>query len=157
MTLAEHVIRNALNNGKTVELPSLELTMEKKDRASEIDSTADAARFGRAVRYGRTNSTCDHCGRTATLVGVCEIPNATYPTIWLCSICEAYFWDVNNGDLSAHITTDSSCYSSNESDKKAVRAYITRLYRNAEAKSDKYAISHLNVISKILDKMWGDK
>ena len=70
MTLAERVIRDVLDNGKTVEIPSLGLNMIKSE---------DDLQFGRAVNYGRTNSICDHCGRTATLAGICEDSNTSYP------------------------------------------------------------------------------
>lgn len=43
--------------------------------------------FGRYVSYTRTNSICDHCGRTATLKAMRENPRQAY--LWLCGTCES--------------------------------------------------------------------
>lgn len=46
--------------------------------------------FGRYVSYTRTNSICDHCGRTATLKAMRENPKDPKQTyLWLCVTCES--------------------------------------------------------------------
>ena len=56
----------------------------------------------------RTNNICDHCGRTATLEGICENPNKPYPTGWYCSDCLTRLYTGKMWDSKNSIVIDGS-------------------------------------------------